>query len=192
MIYMTIYDPSKFEIFITKMGNLVMRRYYLKLIEVADLNSNDKVIDFGSGTGYLAKQMTKKLTGNDSWISCVEISEKWNKVARKKLRKFKRADFFTGMITELDMKESYYDKITIHVVLHDIATEYREAIMKSLVKRLKKNGRIIIREPINPSHGIPVDALKEYMKKANMKEISGEVIKHRFLGSTYLGVFEKK
>ncbi|NHK30978.1 MAG: methyltransferase domain-containing protein [Asgard group archaeon] len=189
---MTIYDPSRLEIAITRISNLVLRRYYRKFVEVLDLRENDKVIDFGSGTGFLAKQMRRKLTGEESWISCVEISEKWNDVARKNLRKFKKADYYTGMITDLDMKENHYDKIIIHVVIHDIDKEKREAVVKALAKRLKKKGQIIIREPTRSSHGMPIEEIRDYMKKAKMVEISGDVVERKFLGPTFHGVFEKK
>jgi tRNA A58 N-methylase Trm61 len=189
---MTIYDPSRIEIAIARIINFMLRKRYRKFADALDLKENDKVIDFGSGTGFLAKQMTSKLTGAESWISCVEISEKWNKIARKNLREFKKADFYTGWITDLDMKEDYYDKIIIHVVLHDIAKEKREAVVIALAKKLKKKGQIIIREPMGTSHGMPLEEIKDYMKKAKMVEVSGEVIERKFRGSTFQGVFEKK
>jgi ubiquinone/menaquinone biosynthesis C-methylase UbiE len=189
---MTIYNPTRLEIIIAKFSNWLLRKKYRKFVEMLDLKENDKVIDFGSGTGFLAKQMISKLTGANSWISCVEISEKWNNIARKNLRNFNKADFYTGWITDLDMKENYYDKIIIHIVLHDIAKEKREAIVIALAKKLKKKGQIIIREPTNPSHGMPAEEIRDYMKKANMAEVSGVDIERRFIGTTFQGVFEKE
>ncbi len=189
---MTIYDPTKLEIVIARIINFVLRKRYRKFVDKLDLQANDKVLDFGSGTGFLAKQMANKLTGKDSWISCVEISEKWNKIAQKNLRKFNKADYYAGMITDLDIKDNYYDKIIIHVVLHDIDKEIREAIVKTLAKKLKKKGKIIIREPTRPDHGIPIEEIRGYMNKAKMIEISGEVIERRYWGNSFQGIFEKK
>ena len=147
-IQMTIYNPSRSEIAYTNFTHFVLRSYYKRFVKSLELQPNDKVIDFGSGTGFLAKQISKKLVGQDSWISCVEISEKWNNIARKKLRRFTNVDFYCGMMYELDMKENYYDKIVIHWVLHDVKKEHREKIVKSMSRCLKKGGLIVLRDPV--------------------------------------------
>ena len=189
---MTIYDPSKLELFLANVSNLVLAGYYRKYTDELELQENDKVLDFGSGNGYLAKLMSRKLTGKDSWLTCVEISEKWNRVAKKKLKNFGKADFYTGMITELDIKEKFYDKIVIHVVLHDIAKELRQDVVKALAKTLKKKGKLIIRDPTKPSHGMPAEEIRAVMKKAGLVELKSQLTERRFLGEVFDGVFEKK
>lgn len=191
-IPMTIYDPSKLEIVITRFSHFLLRKYYRRFVKILELQPNDKVLEFGSGTGYLANLMSKELVGRESWISCVEISEKWNEVARKKLKRYPNIDFYCGMIYELDMKENYYDKVVIHVVLHDVAQEKREAVVKAMVKRLKKKGKIILREPIKTDHGIPEDEIRELMKKAGMTEVQSQLTDRRLIGTVFDGVFEKK
>ena len=121
-----------------------------------------------------------------------EISEKWNEVARKKLKRYPNTDFYCGMIYELDMKENYYDKVVIHVVLHDVAQEKREAVVKAMVKRLKKKGKIILREPIKADHGMPENEIRELMKKAGMTEVQSQLTDRRLIGTVFDGVFEKK
>ncbi len=189
---MTIYDPSRLEMAITRVSNWVLTRYYKRFIDELELQENDKVLDFGSGTGYMTKLISKKLPGEESWITCVEISEKWTKAARKNLKRFKKADFCTGMITELVMKEKFYDKVVIHVVLHDIAKDERQAVVKALTKTLKKKGKLIIRDPTNPSHGMPPEEIREVMKKAGMVELHSQLTERKFLGEVFDGVFEKK
>ena len=161
-------------------------------MKILELQPNDKVIEFGSGTGYLANLMSKELVGRESWISCVEISEKWNEVARKKLKRYPNIDFYCGMIYELDMKDNFYDKVVIHVVLHDVPQEQREAVVKTMVKRLKKKGKIILREPIKVDHWMPEAEVRELMKKAGMVEVKSQLTDRRLIGTVFDGVFEKK
>lgn len=191
-IQMTIYDPSKSEIAYANFTHFILRIYYKQLVKSLELQPDDKVIDFGSGTGFVAKLMSKKLVGQDSWISCVEISEKWNNVARKKLRRYPNVDFFCGMMYELDMKENYYDKILVHWVLHDVPKEHREKIVKSMSKRLKKGGVIILREFVGSHHGMPESEIRELMTKAGMIEVKSKMVKHRIVGTTMYATFEKK
>lgn len=192
MILMTIYDPSKSEIAYTNFTHFVLRIYYKRFVKSLELQPNDKVIDFGSGTGFVAKLMSKKLVGKDSWISCVEISEKWNDIARKKLKRYPNVDFYCGMMYELDMKENYYDKIVAHWVIHDIPKEHREKIIKAMSKRLKKGGLIIFRDFVGSSHGMPESELRELMIKAGMIEVKSKLVEHRIAGTTLYGTFEKK
>ena len=191
-IPMTIYDPSKLEIAITRISHFLLRKYYKQFVKILELQPNDKIIEFGSGTGYLANLMSKELVGRESWISCVEISEKWNDVARKKFKRYPNIDFYCGMIYELDMKENFYDKVVIHVVLHDVPQEHREAVVKAMVKRLKKKGRIILREPIKVDHGMPESEVRELMSKAGMTEVKSQLTDRKLIGTVFDGIFEKK
>jgi ubiquinone/menaquinone biosynthesis C-methylase UbiE len=161
-------------------------------VKTLELQPNDKVIDFGSGTGFLSNLMSKELVGRESWLSCVEISEKWNKIARKKIKRYPNVDFYCGMLYELDMKDNYYDKIVIHWVLHDVGKKHRGKIVDAMTKRLKKGGRIILREPIKEDHGIPESQIKELMKNAGMVEIKSKLIDNRWVGTVLAGFFEKK
>jgi len=189
---MTIYDPSKLEITLTRISHFLLRKYYKQFVKILKLQPNDKIMEFGSGTGYLANLMSKELVGRESWISCVEISEKWNDVARKKFKRYPNIDFYCGMIYELEMKENYYDKVVIHVVLHDVSQEHREAVVKAMVKRLKKKGRIILREPIKADHGMPEAEVRELMSKAGMIEVQSQLTDRRLIGTVFDAVFEKK
>ena len=191
-IPMTIYNPSKFEIAFTNFSHFVLRRYYKRFVKTLELQPNDKVIDFGSGTGFLSNLISKELVGRESWLSCVEISEKWNNIARKKIRRYPNVDFYCGMLYELDMKENYYDKIVIHWVLHDVGKKHRGKVVEAMAKRLKKSGRIILREPIKEDHGIPVSQIKELMKNVGMVEVESQLIDNHWVGTVLAGVFEKK
>jgi ubiquinone/menaquinone biosynthesis C-methylase UbiE len=189
---MTIYDPSRFEIAYANFTHFVLRRYYKRFVKSLELQPNDKVIDFGSGTGFLTKLISKELVGRDSWISCVEISEKWNNIARKKFKRYPNVDFYCGMIYELDMKENFYDKIVIHWVLHDVPKEHREKIVQSMSKRLKKGGLIILRDPIGSSHGMLESEIKELMTNAGMVEVKSQYAEYKMMGTLLYATFEKK
>ena len=93
---------------------------------------------------------------------------------------------------KLNPKEKFYDKIVIHVVLHDIAKELRQDVVKALAKTLKKKGKLIIRDPTKPSHGMPAEEIREVMKKAGLVELKSHLSNRKFLGEVFDGVFEKK
>ncbi|WP_353893685.1 class I SAM-dependent methyltransferase [Proteinivorax hydrogeniformans] len=163
--------------------NLLAPFIYGKYYDTFNLKGDEKVLDFGSGGGLGARELAKRLPyRGELW--CVDTSTYWTNKAKKRLNKFKNVKFYVGDIKNKDIPKGYFDVITINAVLHDITPAQRQEVIMNLVKKLKQGGKLLIQEPIEPSHGMEIKEIQLILNNANLKEAS-----HSVKRSAYQGVY---
>ncbi len=162
---------------------------YKSYINSLELKGNEKVLELGCGSGNLSKFIINKLI-NKGFLTCVDNSNYWLSKAKKRLGKNKNIEFKLEDITNLNLKDCY-DVIIIHYVLHDISQNNRLKTIKTLKTKLKKKGRIYIREPTRKNHGIPAKEIDSLMLSGLNKILSKEIYSLP-LRSYYVGIFENK
>ena len=167
----------------------VSTHIYRDFINEITLKPNHKVLEFGCGTGNLSVLLIKKLKHGE--LVCIDTSPYMIQTTRKRLRKYSNKELILEDITEYKEKNNYFDSILIHLVLHDIPKPERMDIIKSLVSKLKKKGRIYIKESTKPSHGMSEIEIKELMKHSKLKEIKNKNSKVTFRGESFFGIYEK-
>ncbi len=154
-------NPSKsFAWFYSLFCPIYGRKFYKELLPALKLNGTESILDFGSGTGVLAKKIIKELS-NGGTLSCLDLSEAFLNRVRKKLRKYTNVNYILGDIQEMNMSSNTFDKIVITWVIHHIEDEVRLGLLQSIVSTLKPNGEIYVIEFLAPPHGIPEIALIE-------------------------------
>jgi ubiquinone/menaquinone biosynthesis C-methylase UbiE len=97
-----------------------------------------------------------------------------------------------GDIRDVNLEHESQDIAVIHFVLHDIEPPARSDILLVLAKMLKPTGRLYIREPTKPSHGIPKDEIRRLMASVHLTELRGNEHRLGLLRHVYSGVFGKK
>jgi ubiquinone/menaquinone biosynthesis C-methylase UbiE len=162
-------------------GRFLYNLYY----EHFNLKGSEKVLDFGCGGG-VGSRCILKLLNKDGRVTCVDTSKYWIEKAKSRLAKYPNADCKLGDIRELDIPDKSFDIISIIHVIHDIEPVERKDIVKALARKLKKTGKLHIREPIRESHGMPVSEIRTLLYKAGLKEVGFEIRK-----SEYIGKFQK-
>ena len=76
------YEPSKLEICLTLGIGAIIAPFYRSYVETLPLQDNEKVLDFGSGSGILSRHIASHLERGGGHLTCVDISSRWMKVAR--------------------------------------------------------------------------------------------------------------
>ena len=160
-------------------GSLLYNPYF----RTFQLKGDEKVLDFGCGGGVGSRCMLKFLNKNGH-ITCVDTSSNRIIRAKKRLAKFSNVDCMVGDIRSLNIPDSSFDIIFIIHVIHDIPPTERQAIVKSLSRKLKSSGALYIRELIRKSHGMPVSEIRTLMANSGLKEV-----KHQQNKSEYKGKF---
>lgn len=120
-----------------------------KILDLAEIKENSKILDIGTGTGILISYLLEKLP---SKLVGVDISENMIEVAMKKY-KDKNVKFIVSDI--MDFNEDKYDYIFIYSAYPHF--KEKEKLFEHLLKLLNNNGKVIIahsqsRDEINHVH----------------------------------------
>ena len=182
----TIHDPSRLEVFVTVAAGTLIPGIYKDYVNTLGLQGTERVLDFGTGSGNPAIHLAAALPRGG--LTCVDISQGWMDVARRRLRRFDNVDFKVGPIQTLDIPPASHDIVFIHFVLHDIDAAEREPIMRALAGILVPGGRVFIREPLRFISQAQVQAVMQAAGLTPVSETSGEVPTQ---GPVYAGVFQK-
>jgi ubiquinone/menaquinone biosynthesis C-methylase UbiE len=92
-------------------NNLLFSSIYTKYIETLNLNGNERVLDFGSGSGAESKHLARILQNGKGHLTCVDISSYWMEVARKRMKNYKKVDFIIGQLPDLGLEDNSFDVI---------------------------------------------------------------------------------
>jgi demethylmenaquinone methyltransferase/2-methoxy-6-polyprenyl-1,4-benzoquinol methylase len=114
-----------------------------KAIHSMNIASNDKILDFGTGTGRNALLMNKFLSENGEILG-FEISELMIAQFKNKTRKFKNLNVVNQRIDQPFELEKKYDKVFISFVLHGFPLDIQKQIIQNAFNVLKKDGEFII------------------------------------------------
>lgn len=141
------YEPPTIEISLTlALGLTVLSPYYRGFARSLNLRGDERVLDFGSGSGICSRHIAARLQSGGH-IDCVDISDSWMEVIRKTLQRYDNIGYYPGHITELALPKSAYDLVVVHYVLHDIPAAERQGVINALARLLKPAGRLVLREP---------------------------------------------
>lgn len=164
------YEPPPLEIGLTLgLGTTVLSPYYRRYARDLALRGDERVLDFGSGSGILARHVAAQLR-NGGHIDCVDVSHGWQTVIRRTLRRFDNVGYRLGHITQIDLPDATYDLALCHFVLHEIPPAERPLVVAALARKLKPGGCLILREPQNK--GLTSVALERLAADAGLRLIT--------------------
>ena len=107
------------------------------------LNSkNKKILEIGCSTGNFARKIIDM--ENNSYYG-IDISKEYVELAKKSTNKGK---FFQMDARKLDFENEFFDLVMLSSVLHHIDDEISKSCFKEINRVLKKDGVVIISEPI--------------------------------------------
>ena len=121
----------------------VHRLWKKKLISWMNPQSEDKIIDVASGTGDLAKIISKKNDGKNI-INCVEPNQKMLETGKKKLNHLKNIKWYLCSAEKLPFKDNTFDFYTISYGIRNV-TNISQCI-KEAFRVLKPGGRFFCLE----------------------------------------------
>lgn len=147
-------------------------------------------MDYGSGSGRIARHIARRLLTGGGHLTCVDISPVWMDTARKRLKLYPNVDFKLGDIATLDIEDGAYDAVVIHFVLHHIDKNVRVEKVSFLSHKLKEGGRLFISEPAREQHGVSAGEIRRVMTAAGFHE-RGSRFTRSLMGRVFEGVFEK-
>jgi SAM-dependent methyltransferase len=190
------FEPSRFQVWESLfVSGTMLKPAYRRFVERMGLSGNERVLDFGSGSGAEAVHLAGRLS-KGGHLTCLDISRTWLETARKRLKDYTNVSFLLGDITALNIPPGSFDSVAVHLVLHDIPAEARPAVVKELARVMKKGARLHIREPLGDSHlgeGMTAAEVRSLLAGAGLRETSSRFEKLvLWFWATYEGVYEKR
>jgi ubiquinone/menaquinone biosynthesis C-methylase UbiE len=180
-------NPSFLYKLIDELGNNRLFSFmYKNYIRTLNLKGNEKVLDFGSGSGAGSKHLAKILQKCGGHLSCVDISSYWTEKAKKRLKHYDNVDFLVGQLSEFKLDGNSFDIIYIFYALHDVSKDLRNDIVSEFFRILKNDGRLYIKEPQRENDGMPIEEILELMKSNGFYEEGSKIYK-----GTYSAVYKK-
>jgi len=164
-------------------------RSYKRYVESFGLTGSEWVLDYGSGSGRITRHIAERLAPESGHLTCVDISAAWMDVVKRRLKQYSNVDFKLGDLASLDIPDDAYDVVVVHFVLHHV--DAQQKYVNILSRKLKKGGRLFIRDPIREEHGTPVDEIRQLMANAGLHERSFQMEKSFHMGPRYSGTFAK-
>jgi len=148
-----LYPKSKVEIqgFTAKFYDIILNfstfggyNIFIKTaIHSMKIDQNDKILDFGAGTGRNALLMNKYLSEKGEILG-LEISELMITQFKKKTKNFENINIINQRIDQSFKLEKKYDKVFISFVFHGFPFEIQKNIIQNAYNALKENGEFII------------------------------------------------
>jgi SAM-dependent methyltransferase len=168
---------------------IISRTYYRPYIESISLRGNERVLEYGSGPGAASKLLAEALPNGH--LTCVDISRVWMGYMKKVARRYLNIDLLQGDIADLDIPAESYDFVFIHYVIHDIPERIQREKTGIVLSKLKKGGKVFIREPTSTYHGIAPEEIRAIMRENGLREISSACGKSPQGAPTFQGVYIK-
>jgi len=113
----------------------------LDFLNAIALETGEKVLDVGSGPGFLAKLMLEKVKPNGS-IYGIDVSDFLLNLSRSNINEKERLEFSYGDATDLPFSDEYFDTVVCTQVL-----EYVNEVDKALMefhRVVRKGGKIAL------------------------------------------------
>jgi ubiquinone/menaquinone biosynthesis C-methylase UbiE len=178
----------KLDLFAT---SLLFANTYKKYLLKMGLQGNERVLDFGSGSGASAIHLAGMLDKGGE-LTCFDISETWMKVVRHRLKGYGQVKFILGDITRMELPGQVFDVILVHFVLHEIDPPIRPEIIKRLYSVLKDGGTLFIREPSNESHGMKGAEFRKLLTDQGFRETGYQPGRAMILFTVNEGIYKKE
>ena len=150
--------------------NPVLGPLYSRYVEEMGLRGDERVLDYGSGSGAAARHLAKRLEAGGGRLTCMDVSARWQAAIRKVLRGYSNVEYRCGDVREMGLPEASFDVVLVHWMLHDVPPQDRPSIVAELARLLRPGGRLFSREPTGARHGMPAAQARELFAAAGLTE----------------------
>ena len=184
-------EPGRAEAFAARLfTNLLLSPLYRRYVDQMGLLGDERVLDYGCGSGAASRHLAKRLQAGGR-LTCMDVSERWQRTARKALRANPEVEFRLGDVRAMDLPGAGFDVVLVHWMLHDVAPWDRPSIVAELARLLRPGGRLFSREPTGAKHGMPAAQARELFAAAGLSESLATEGKAPLLGKYYRAVWIK-
>ena len=185
-------EPGRVEVLAAPFfTNTLLGPLYRRYVDQMGLRGDERVLDYGSGSGAAARHLAKRLWAGGGRLTCMDVSARWQKVLRRVLRAYPDVEFRRGDVRTTGLPEAGFDVVLVHWMLHDVAPWDRPSIVAELARLLRPGGRLFSREPTGAKHGMPAAQAREVYAAAGLSESLAAEGKLPLIGEYYRAVWTR-
>lgn len=149
-----------------------------RIIEVLHIQTNDTILDLGTGTGYVSFEIAKRYkNANVIGLDIVEkaLQSNRNKAEKQNLNNIK---FVSYNGTDLPFEDNFFDLIVTRYALHHFPKI--EYTFKELARVIKTGGKLVIADPTPNEDDAPrfVDAYMRMKPDGHIKYYTKDEFEH--------------
>jgi ubiquinone/menaquinone biosynthesis C-methylase UbiE len=185
-------EPGRGEVLAAPLfTNLLLSPLYRRYVDQMSLRGDEQVLDYGCGSGAAARHLAKRLQVDGGRLTCMDVSERWQRAAKKALRAYPDVEYRCGDVRTMGLPAASFDVVLVHWMLHDVHPKDRPSIVVELARLLRPGGRLFSREPTAAKHGMPTAQAREAFSAAGLTETHASEGKLPILGEHYRAVWTK-
>lgn len=129
------------------------RSSYQALAVAAGIESGQRVLDVGCGTGYFARAIAA-VVGSAGLVIGVDPSDSMVEYARHKAASIRNCQFQLGAAEALPFPCDHFDVVVSSLVLHHLPEDVRLRALEEMRRVLRHGGHLLVVEARDPQHGI--------------------------------------
>jgi ubiquinone/menaquinone biosynthesis C-methylase UbiE len=188
--------PKSIDYFLEEIiSNKILYHFHKKFIDKLPIKKTDKILEFGFHSGICTTILSKK---TNEEVLAIDEETDWTEIAKKRLKDtLKNKKNLTLLVEDIKVtklnkiKDNHYDILFVHFKINDIALKERKNVIKTLLKKLRKGGLFILREPVNRDFGIPIKILIGFQDEFKIHLIKKKIERHLLVGKITSMTFEK-
>jgi ubiquinone/menaquinone biosynthesis C-methylase UbiE len=191
---MAFHEPSPAEVTINSLLlTIIEKPFYKNYVDGMGLKGDERVLEFGPGTGKMSKHIVRALPHGH--LTIVDLSKNWLEAVGKVVAGSPNVDLKQGKIMNIPLSDGSFDVVVASFVIHDVDDIERRQVVDRLAALLKKGGRMYVRDPeLNgrSGHGITPAELRRVMQGSGLKEVTFERLRPWFMGPLNQAVYVKE
>jgi len=172
------------------MNGFLQKSIHREYVKTLGLTGNEVILDVGSGSGAFTQHVAEAILMGEGRITCVEPSETWIEVAKKRLAKRNFVDFVQSEMETAGLADRCFTTAIIHCTLCGLDPSHRQSLINATVRRIRRGGTFFIKEPTTADKGIQAAEIRRLMEHAGWKEVEFDNTYSAFQGPAYQGTFK--
>jgi ubiquinone/menaquinone biosynthesis C-methylase UbiE len=149
----TIGTPRFYDFSVALLFGGRRRRAYGTLVAAAQVQRGDRVLDVGSGPGYLARILADAV-GPEGSVVGIDAAPEMTEYANRKAARLSNCRFQPGTAESLAFPDAGFDVVVSSLVLHHLPEEARLQAVREMKRVLRSGGTLLLAEFRVPERGI--------------------------------------
>ena len=129
-----------------------LKKFWHKLIELAEIKPSDRIIDVGCGSGKMVEAISKRLGINGEIIGLEPSKYLIENCKKNNLNR--NVKFVQGIMEEIPYPNKSFDIVLSSLAIHHVPRKAKQKAFKEFNRILKENGRLLILDHGKPNNWI--------------------------------------